>query len=61
MDQACTAKTFLSAKLKNLMTVRVLKEIYKTFQIAIALHQHHQINKPFKKSPTPKNKNPKAI
>ena len=27
MDWACTAKTFLDAKLKNLMTVIVLKEI----------------------------------
>ena len=27
--------------------------------IAIALHQHHQINKPFKKSSTPKIKIPK--
>ena len=44
-DWACTAKTFLDVKLKNLMTTAS-----KTFQmIAIAPHQHHQINKPFKK------------
>ena len=42
-DWACTAKTFLDAKLKNLMTTAS-----KTFQmIAIAPHQHHQLNKPF--------------
>ena len=51
MDWACTAKTFLNVKLKNLMTTAL-----KTFQmIAIAPHQHHQLNKPFKKSSTPKN------
>ena len=45
MDWACTAKTFLDVKLKNLMTTAL-----KTFQmIAIAPHQHYQINKPFKK------------
>ena len=44
-DWACTAKTFLDVKLKNLMMTAL-----KTFQmIAIAPHQHHQINKPFKK------------
>ena len=44
MDWACTAKTFLDVKLKNLMTTAS-----KTFQmIAIAPHQHHQINKLFK-------------
>ena len=43
MDWACTAKTFLDAKPKNLMTTAL-----KTFQmIAIAPHQHHQLNKPF--------------
>ena len=42
-DWACTAKTFLDAKLKNLMTTAL-----KTFQmIAIAPHQHHQLNKLF--------------
>ena len=41
----CTAKTFLDVKLKNLMMTAL-----KSFQmIAIAPHQHHQINKPFKK------------
>ena len=44
-DWACTAETFLDVKLKNLMTTAL-----KTFQmIAIAPHQHHQLNKPFKK------------
>ena len=44
-DWACTAKTFLDVKLKNLMITAS-----KTFQmIAIAPHQHHQINKLFKK------------
>ena len=44
-DWASTAKTFLDVKLKNLMMTAL-----KTFQmIAIAPHQHHQLNKPFKK------------
>ena len=39
------SKKFLDVKLKNLMTTAL-----KTFQmIAIAPHQHHQLNKPFKK------------
>ena len=39
------SKTFLDVKLKNLMMTAL-----KTFQmIAIAPHQHHQLNKPFKK------------
>ena len=43
MDWACTAKKFLDAKPKNLMTTAS-----KTFQmIAIAPHEHHQLNKPF--------------
>ena len=49
MDWACTAKTFLDVKLKNLMMTAL-----KTFHmIAIAPHQHHQINKPFKKNLQP--------
>ena len=48
------SKNIIDAKLKNLMRVIVLKEIQKTFQmIAIALRQHHQKNKPFKKISNP--------